>query len=164
MWNPKVTIVIPVYNGSNYLKDAIDSALAQNYKNLEVIVVNDGSNDNGSSERVALSYRDRIRYFSKPNGGVSTALNLGIEKMSGDYFSWLSHDDIYEKDKVSRQIEFLDQLTDKSKVIFSDYTFINSHGVHLSKANVRHLNAKKLEIELLFDQSLHGCPLLIHNL
>ncbi|MDD4547058.1 MAG: glycosyltransferase family A protein, partial [Oscillospiraceae bacterium] len=96
MINPLVSIVIPVYNGSNYLAEAVDSALAQTYKNIEIVVVNDGSNDEGATEKVAKSYGDKIRYFSKENGGVSSALNLGIENMKGDYFSWLSHDDLYK--------------------------------------------------------------------
>ena len=77
MKNPKVSIIIPVYNGENYLREAIDSALAQTYKNFEVIVVNDGSSD--KTDEICKSYGSRIRYFKKENGGVSTALNLGIE-------------------------------------------------------------------------------------
>ncbi|MDD1681509.1 MAG: glycosyltransferase, partial [Methanoregula sp.] len=72
---PKVSIIIPVYNGSNYLREAVDSALAQTYPNTEVIVVNDGSDDEGRTEAVAHSFGGRIRYFSKENGGVSSALN-----------------------------------------------------------------------------------------
>src|SRR5690554_1481040 len=71
----KVSIVIPVYNGANYLHEAINCALAQTYLNVEVVVVNDGSSDDGETERIALSYGDRIRYFTKENGGVATALN-----------------------------------------------------------------------------------------
>lgn len=66
---PKVSIVIPVYNGTNYMKDAIDSALNQTYKNCEVIVVNDGSTDHGATARLAKSYGNKIRYFEKENGG-----------------------------------------------------------------------------------------------
>ena len=106
-FKPLVSIVIPVYNGSNFLAQAIDSALAQSHKNLEIIVVNDGSCDDGATERIALGYGDKIRYFCKPNGGVSSALNFGIEKMKGEYFSWLSHDDLYAPDKVEREVEAL---------------------------------------------------------
>ena len=90
---PMVSIVIPVYNGSNYLSEAIDSALNQTYPNCEVIVVNDGSEDEGKTENIALSYGSKIRYFAKKNGGAATALNLGIAEMKGEYFSWLSHDE-----------------------------------------------------------------------
>ncbi len=93
--NPKVSIVIPVYNGSDFLREAIDSALAQTYRNIEIVVVNDGSQDDGKTEHVALSYGNKIRYFSKPNGGVASALNRAIREMTGEYFSWLSHDDLY---------------------------------------------------------------------
>ena len=89
-YEPIVSIVIPVYNGANYMKFAIDSALNQTYEKVEVIVVNDGSNDNGETDRIARSYGDKIRYFSKENGGVATALNLAIENMKGEWFSWLS--------------------------------------------------------------------------
>ena len=78
---PLVSIIIPVYNGSDYLKEAIESALAQTYSNIEILVVNDGSCDDGKTEEIALSYKDRIRYITKPNGGVSSALNLGIAQM-----------------------------------------------------------------------------------
>ncbi len=60
-FHPLVSIVIPVYNGSNYLREAIDSALAQTYDNIEILVINDGSNDNGATEAIAKSYGDKIR-------------------------------------------------------------------------------------------------------
>lgn len=122
--NPKVSIVIPVYNGSNYLGEAIDSALAQTYKNIEIIVVNDGSKDRGATEKIAKSYGNKIRYFKKENGGVSTALNLGIEKMTGEYFSWLSHDDMYYPNKIERQVEYLRQCENKNIVLFSNYALL----------------------------------------
>ena len=99
-FNSLVSIVIPVYNGSNYLKEAIDSALAQTYSNIEVLVINDGSDDNNATHNIALSYGDKIKYYKKENGGVSSALNLGLTMMRGDYFSWLSHDDIYVEKKL----------------------------------------------------------------
>ena len=102
---PLVSIIIPVYNGANYLSKAIDSALQQTYTHCEIIVVNDGSKDEGQTEKIALAYGDRIKYYFKENGGISSALNYGIEHMNGDYFSWLSHDDVYNKEKISKQID-----------------------------------------------------------
>ena len=96
---------------------AIDSALAQTYPNIEVIVVNDGSSDGGATAEIARSYGDRIRYFEKENGGVSSALNCGIRHMTGDYFSWLSHDDLYLPDKVQLSVERLASLEDRDRLI-----------------------------------------------
>lgn len=98
------SIVIPVYNGSQYLSEAIESSLAQTYPYVEVIVVNDGSTDGGKTEAVALSYGDRIRYFYKRNGGVSSALNVGIRNMKGEWFAWLSHDDLFSPDRAETDI------------------------------------------------------------
>jgi len=127
---PKVSVVIPVYNGSNYLAKAIDSALAQTYENIEIIVVNDGSKDDGKSERIALSYGDKIRYFSKENGGSSSALNCGIRMMEGEYFSWLSHDDLYYPDKIKEEIAYADE----NSVVFSGADLIDANGEIIKKA------------------------------
>ena len=115
-FQPLVSVVIPIYNGANYMREAIDSALAQTYPNIEVIVVNDGSTDDGRTEEIALSYGDRIRYVSKTNGGVSSALNCGIKAMKGEYFSWLSHDDVYTPQKIEMQIKSLQQYSDEKAV------------------------------------------------
>jgi len=118
---PLVSIIIPVYNGRNYLADAIDSALAQTYKRCEVIVVNDGSDDGGETCGIAKSYGNCIRYFEKENGGVASALNLGISKMRGEHFSWLSHDDIYYPEKVETQIYKLKEVENTLGIVYSDY-------------------------------------------
>ena len=109
-YQPKVTIIIPVYNGSNFLAEAIEAALAQTYPNCEILVINDGSNDCRESEKIALSYGDKIKYYLKENGGVSSALNYAFEHMTGEWFSWLSHDDLYYPQKIEKQIEFINEL------------------------------------------------------
>ena len=121
--DPLVSIVIPVYNGANFVREAIDSALAQTYRNIEIIVVNDGSTDN--TRDIALSYGDKIRYFEKENGGVSTALNLAISEMKGEYFSWLSHDDLYAPEKVEAEIEALKTNGNMDMVVHCNYNILN---------------------------------------
>lgn len=139
--NPLVTIIIPVYNGSNYLAQAIDSALAQTYRNVEILVINDGSKDNGATEAVAKSYGDKIRYISKPNGGVSSALNLGIKEMKGSFASWLSHDDLYLPNKIEHQMSFITNLSKEKNlnieecVVYSPIMVVNSEGKFITKSH-----------------------------
>lgn len=169
-FNPLVSIIIPVYNGSNYVAEAIDSALAQTYKNIEILVVNDGSKDDGKTEEIALSYGDKIRYFKKENGGVSSALNHGIENMQGEYFSWLSHDDKYEPEKIEKQVKALAGLENKETVIVCSDKFIdeNSKLFEGKKANKRFKDKQLISyedaIKSLFNQgSFNGCAFLIHK-
>lgn len=160
-FQPKVSIVIPVYNGANYMREAINSALAQSYPNCEVIVVNDGSRDNGKTLEIARSYGDRVRVVDKPNGGVATALNAGIAAMTGEYFSWLSHDDVYPPDKVARQIEFLAALPDKNTVLFGDYTIINEKSEFIGSVATSSVDTPNMLFELFSSQNIHGCTLLV---
>lgn len=116
-YQPIVTIIIPAYNASNFLGEAIDAALAQTYKNIEILVINDGSPDNGKTEEIALSYGDKIKYHKKENGGVSSVLNYAFKIMEGEWFSWLSHDDLYKPQKIEKQIEFLNKLLEENPKI-----------------------------------------------
>ena len=160
-FHPLVSIVIPVYNGSDYMREAIDSALAQTYDNIEVLVINDGSRDDGETERIAYSYGERIRYFTKNNGGVATALNTGILEMRGDYFSWLSHDDLYHPEKIERQVACLSSLNNADVIVYSDYVNVDEHNNELYPVCMDHglLNSKQLYA--VFRGALHGCTLLI---
>jgi len=126
-FNPLVSIIIPVYNGSNYLSNAIDAALNQTYKNIEIIVVNDGSNDNNKSEKIAKKYGDRIKYYYKENGGVSSALNYGIERMNGEYFAWLSHDDYIEKEHIEKLVELVSCEGNEKVIPFSSWKIIDEN-------------------------------------
>jgi len=161
-YNPKVSIIIPVYNGGNYLKEAIDSALNQTYQNIEVIVINDGSNDGGVTEDVALSYGDKIFYYSKLNGGVASALNFGIEKMTGEFFSWLSHDDVYILDKIKHQVEYvLYEGWDSYNIIYSDYDYIDHKGNFISKSELHKQKHDYFLLNLIEDYPINGCTCLI---
>ena len=157
----KVSIVIPVYNGSNFLKEAIDSAVSQSYNNKEIIVVNDGSDDGGKVERIARSYNDSINYYEKKRGGVSSALNYGIKRMSGNFFAWLSHDDIYERNKIEKQLGFL-----KLKGIEACYTkvnIINRDGKVIGKDKSNWYPRKKAIIKILKRNYINGSSVMMTN-
>ena len=124
---PLVSIIIPVYNGEDYLRESIDSALAQTYDNCEVIVVNDGSTD--ASEEIVLSYGDKVRYYTKENGGVSTALNLGIKNMSGEYIQYLPADDYLHPTKIEKQIEAILKSGDEMSVSWTGWN-LNYSDIH----------------------------------
>lgn len=161
-FQPKVSIVIPVYNGANFLGEAIRSALSQTYDNVEIVVVNDGSTDGGPTERVARAFGDRIRYFSKPNGGVATALNRGIQEMTGDYFSWLSHDDLYLPDKLSVQIEALAQMPDPRRcILYSDYGVFTADPEAAAPYVLPHVSPQDFRYFITTANGVHGCTLLV---
>ena len=180
-YEPKITIVIPAYNAANYLSEAIDSALAQTYKNVEIIVVNDGSKDDGATERVARKYADKIKYISKENGGSSSALNSGIKNMSGDWFSWLSHDDLYYPNKLEEEIKHINFMLDNGfseeelyrHIFFGAADLINGEGKlikretskNISKTD-RKINCEDGTINLIAiptQDGFHGCSCLVHK-
>ncbi len=155
---PKITIVIPVYNGSNFLNCAIDSAIYQTYKNIEVLVIDDGSDDDGRTQAIAESYGSKVKYFYKKNGGVSSALNFGIRNMSGDYFSWLSHDDVYLSERTETLVK---KLKHNQEIIFSSYYLSNSNLKKFIKCNINLKNINNFSLWLLLNRSLNGCSLMI---
>ncbi len=100
---PLVSVIIPCYRQARWLPEAIDSALGQAYPAVEVLVVNDGSDDD--TEAVARAYGDRIRCIGRPNGGVSAARNTGITHARGAYLKFLDADDYLHPEQISRQVE-----------------------------------------------------------
>lgn len=154
-----ISIIIPVYNGADYLAHAIDSALNQTYKNLEVIVVDDGSKD--ATEEIARAYGPRIRYIRKENGGVSSALNTGIKNMRGKYFAWLSHDDVYHERKLEILHSSLKELD--GTIAISDWDIIDAGGTFLRKATLDIRLETSPKSFLAFDRNtwLNACAMLI---
>jgi glycosyltransferase involved in cell wall biosynthesis len=108
--SPVVSIIVPCYNYAEYLPDALDSILAQNYTDWECIVINDGSTDN--TEEAALNYceRDkRFKYFYKENGGHSSARNFGIRCSSGKYILPLDADDKIGNQLLEKSVEAIEK-------------------------------------------------------
>ncbi|HXH40011.1 MAG TPA: glycosyltransferase [Thermoanaerobaculia bacterium] len=157
---PRVSIVIPVYNGANFMREAIDTALAQTSGEVEVIVVNDGSRDGGATAEIARSYGGRIRYIEKENGGVSSALNRGIAAMRGHWFCWLSHDDRYLPEKVARQLAFLDRNPD-ARVVGCNFELIDDQG-NVTGEFRENLSVVRTGREVM-SSWIYGCGLMIHS-
>lgn len=159
----KVTIIIPVYKGKKYMREAIDSALAQTYKNLEILVINDGSPDNGATDKIARSYGDKVRYIYKENGGVSTVLNMALKEMTGDYFSWLSHDDVYYPEKIEEEVKYLEEhnLIGKKAILYSDYDLIDKDSILITKSIKPHKETVEKPEYALLRGHINGITLLI---
>ena len=102
MHKPKVSVIIPVYNGEQYLSQAIRSVLAQTYCSIEVIVVDDGSTD--SSAQIVKRFGKSVKYLFQTNSGTGAARNQGINLATGSFFAFLDQDDLWVEDKLARQM------------------------------------------------------------
>ena len=124
--NPLVSIIIPVYNSSAFVVEAVRSALSQTYSQIEVIVVDDGSTDN--SLQLLEDIKDnRLRLFSQINQGACVARNRGLAEARGEYVKFLDSDDILYPDAVAGQLEQQSRLG-IGEVVFGDFDFIDEHG------------------------------------
>jgi len=102
MENPEISVIIPVYNTEEYVRDAIMSILNQTLKEIEIIVVNDGSTDNGLQIIKELAESDtRIQVYSQENQGQAIARNYGLEKAKGKYLYFMDSDDLLEKEALT---------------------------------------------------------------
>jgi glycosyltransferase involved in cell wall biosynthesis len=111
---PLVSVVMPVFNGKEYLREAIESVLAQTYRSYEIVLVDDGSTDNSGA--IAKSYASQLRYFYQANSGLAAALNRGIELSRGCFFSFLDADDLWKEDKLMRQMAAFDDNPDTDMI------------------------------------------------
>lgn len=102
--NPIVSVIIPVYNRPGFVKQAIDSVLAQTYGGHEIIIVDDGSTDQTST--VLAGYGHRVKTIFQPNQGVSAARNTGIRTSTGDLIAFLDADDYWLPEKLAQQVAF----------------------------------------------------------
>ena len=124
---PKVSIIIPTYNHKRYIRESVGSALSQTYPNIEVLVVDDGSTDQTLAVLVENAYLPRINYIYKPNGGTSSALNTGIARATGKYISWLSADDVFRPEKITRQVAKMESEPSLG-LIYSSFAAIDGLG------------------------------------
>lgn len=132
---PLVSVIIPVLNGEKYLREAIESVLGQTYSSIEVIVVDDGSTD--SSAGIAKSFAPQVRYIYKTNGGISSALNRGVELSRGSFLAFLDADDLWKEDKLMCQMAAFDDNPDADIVFGQVKQFFSSDLDEDQKKKVR---------------------------
>jgi glycosyltransferase involved in cell wall biosynthesis len=102
MREPLISCIVPVFNCEGYLKEALDSILAQTYRPLEIIVADDGSTDGTAT--VVSGYGHQVRYLYQLNSGPSAARNLGLSAVHGEFVAFLDADDLWDKEKLTRQM------------------------------------------------------------
>ncbi|HKN87925.1 MAG TPA: glycosyltransferase family A protein [Nitrospiraceae bacterium] len=113
--HPTVSVIIPVYNARDVIRDTIQSVLAQTWSDYEIIVVDDGSQD--ASGDVVRAFGEQIRYIRQENTGVAGARNRGIEESAGEYIALLDHDDLWHPTKLEKQVAVLTQRPEVGLVI-----------------------------------------------
>lgn len=123
---PLVSVIMPVYNGADYIGRAIESVLAQDYPNFEIVIVDDGSTDN--TRQVIQGYHDeRIRYFRQENSGVSSARNFGIRNAAGPYIMPLDADDMMAPAFITKHLREFEKHPD-ADLVYSDVLLIDEGG------------------------------------
>jgi len=157
---PLISVIIPVYNGTNYLHEAIESVLSQTYANYELLVVDDGSTD--ETWAVIESYGSRLRGIHKENGGVASALNCGIRHARGKYIAWLSHDDLFLPEKLERQIAFFQEFKN-FKACYTDYSITDAKGKIISEVKTPWYPREQALRILFGDMYISGSTMLIER-
>lgn len=124
-----VSVIIPCFNAQKWLAEAIDSCLGQTYPNIEIIVIDDGSNDN--CLEILKSYGDKIIWESRPNCGGSAARNRGFALAKGEYIQFLDADDYILPEKIDKQVRFLEETG--ADVVYGDWQYQS----HLPDGTIR---------------------------
>jgi glycosyltransferase involved in cell wall biosynthesis len=125
----KVSVIIPSYNKAEYTRRTVESVLAQTYKNIEILVIDDGSKDN--TKEVMAQYAGRIHFIEKANGGACSARNEGIRRATGEYVTFLDCDDLYVPQKIERCVSYLEANPDFGFVYTGVY-FIDENDAVIS--------------------------------
>jgi glycosyltransferase involved in cell wall biosynthesis len=156
-----VSVIIPVYNGAKYLRDAVDSVISQTYDPVEIIIIDDGSQD--STWEIIKSYQSKVRGFSKPNGGVASALNAGILQAAGEYIAWLSHDDIFLPRKIDEQVNFMEHHPEVG-VCYTDFDIVDANKAYVNTVRVAWHPRQEMALTFLRNMYINGSTTMIRKL
>lgn len=149
-----VSVVIPVYNSEKFLAQCLDSILKQTYKDIEIIAINDGSND--ISLKILNQYSEKITIISQENQGLPSALNIGVNAMNGKWFKWFSPDDIMYPDTIEKLISIGKNM--ENTILYSNWDIIDEFGKVIrsfSESNYNDLDNSEFVIRLLDGQQIN---------
>ena len=151
MINPKVNVIVTCYNSEKYLRDTLESVLAQNFTNFVLTVVEDGSTDNTTS--ILRDYKSRLTVLTHLDGGnhgQSSSLNLGVSHCNSEYIAFLDHDDTWCPNKLRRQVEVLDLCPDVGLVYTNGFVINNENRILYPLLPEEHKENNRI-IDLLLD-------------
>lgn len=131
---PLVSVIIPAYNAEKFIAETLNSVLSQTYKNIEVLVVDDGSQDRTAEIVKSFAQKDhRIIFLQQANVGVAAARNLAIQKSSGEYIAPIDADDIWDTLKIEKQLKLMLESESSVGLVYARSVFINEHGSVIGK-------------------------------
>tara|TARA_B110000438_G_scaffold36134_1_gene35929 strand:+ start:67 stop:939 length:873 start_codon:yes stop_codon:yes gene_type:complete len=149
-----VSVIIPVYNSAQFLKQSLESVINQTYQNIEIICIDDGSTDN--SLEILQQYSNQITIISQENHGLASALHLGIRKMKGIWFKWFSPDDVMYPHTIETLVDTAKKYP--NTIIYSNWKIINEKGKKLrdfSESNYNTLSNFEYNVRLLDRQLIN---------
>lgn len=156
--NPKVSIVVPVYNVENYISKCLDSLLAQTYENIEILLINDGSQDNSRIIIDDYEKKDsRIKVIHKKNEGVSFARNVGMSEATGDYICFVDSDDYVMKDYVKYLLKLI--VDEKAEIALTTQMFGNFDLEQTPSPKVQTFTGKEATVKML----LYDIPIGVYS-
>lgn len=135
----KVSVIVPVYNVEEYIEECIESIVNQTLKEIEIIIVNDGTKDNSMKKIEKYLSDSRIVIINKENGSISSARNAGLKIARGEYVTFIDSDDFI---KITMLEKLYDQTSD-FEIIFSDFIFYNNNSKKIEDSVRTHLKLKK---------------------
>lgn len=133
--DPLVSVILPVYNGDRFVGQTIESACRQTYRNLEIIVIDDGSTDSTLAVAQSLAAADsRVCVIHQPNSGVACARNRGLAESRGEFVAPLDADDLWDPRKIERQVRRLQEVGDQAGLVYCWWVWIDEQGRVLDRS------------------------------
>lgn len=153
-----VSVIVPIYNSEKYLQECINSIIAQTYKNIEILLINDGSTDKSVEICLDMLKKDkRIFFLSQNNGGVSRARNRGLQEAKGKYICFIDSDDLVAKNYIATLVKAMEN-SEKLDMVFDSHSYLFGQRVMKRKARLESKLYEKKEVisQIIDDGKLTG--------